>query len=301
MIDIHAHISSDKLFPKEFINGITDSLIAVLPTEEKNASILNLLNRITLNMLSDHDCSKLIKQADNAGITKTVLLIIDFFYNPVDQDSSYIEWVHKFHYDILKSQPEKFIVFSGIDPRRGKKGLDLLEKAIKDYGFKGLKLYPPCGFELDDKELYPFYELCGYYKIPVLIHTGPSLSYMKTPINYPDSILKATEEFKEVNFILGHAGILYFDEGIEIAQKRKNLFLDISGFQKELSQLEQLNKKFTQLFEKVPEKVLFGSDWPLFHMNTTQANIVFRLKQLSIMTDKNQELLFIKNPNYIIP
>ena len=46
--------------------------------------------------------------------------------------------------------------------------MKLFRKSIEQYHFSGFKVYPPCGFEIDDERLFPYYEICDNYRLPVL-------------------------------------------------------------------------------------------------------------------------------------
>lgn len=244
MIDIHTHIGFYEFFPEFFIQGIAQSLFKSLPDSEQNDAGQHLLNRLVKASLSDKNGAHLIKQAEQAGIKQSVVLIVDFFYQKNDENSlSKIELIHSLHNSIQMEYPEKVVVFSGIDPRRGQNGLALLEKSFQEYGFKGLKLYPPCGFEIDDSCVFDYYQVCSDYNVPVLIHTGPSENTMCVSRNFPASIKKAASQFPKLTFILAHAGILYFEDGFRLAKKYSNIYVDISGFQKELNRKGYIKNK----------------------------------------------------------
>jgi predicted TIM-barrel fold metal-dependent hydrolase len=73
---------------------------------------------------------------------------------------------------ILSKEDDSIIPFIHVDPRR--KGMfDLFQKAIEEYGFKGMKLYPPLGVFPYDISLFPFYTYCSRNNIPVISHGSP--------------------------------------------------------------------------------------------------------------------------------
>ena len=296
MIDVHTHIGYHELFPDYFVKEIANSLFKTLPLSEQNASGLHLLERLIKASLSDKDGSQLVKQATLGGIEKSVVLIVDFFYQEGgDQKLTEIERVHEFHKKILENNGDKIVVFSGIDPRRGQDGLDLLEKALKEYGFKGLKLYPPCGFEIDEAVALDYYQLCSEIQVPVLIHTGPSVDSMYVSTRYPSSVENIARQFPKLNLILAHAGILYFDEGFYLAKKYSNIYVDISGFQKDLGKKDAIGKKVGQYMSCVPNKIIFGSDWPLFNVGKNLKDTMLQLKGSLDLKQSEWERLFEGN------
>jgi predicted TIM-barrel fold metal-dependent hydrolase len=294
MIDIHTHFAYKDFFSSEFIEGVAENTYDMIDEEMKKSVKQEFFKKVVSNNLLDKDCSKLIKQMNSAGIDKSVLLIVDYYYDNSEHNIS-LEEIFAKHYEISQKWSDRFMIFSGVDPRRGKQGLDLFEKSIVEYNFKGLKLYPPCGFELDDKELYPYYEICQKHNVPVLSHIGPSIKSMKNNSNYPKSIMNVAKEFKGVNFILGHAGMLYFDESFPICKENSNVYMDVSGFQLMRDSKSLIENRMTQIFNSTPEQILFGTDWPMFNLKGTQKSWVEYFMKIKTISSNNLDLFFEKN------
>jgi uncharacterized protein len=177
------------------------------------------------------------------------------------------------HRKVLLRHPNRLLAFAGIDPRWGQDGLSLFEKSIREYGFRGLKLYPPCGYRPDDRILYPYYELCAAYSIPVLTHTGATSPVLSFEESRPIYIDKPAKDFPTVDFILAHGCVHYPDECSMLCSHRPNVYLDVSGF--EVSGSASLGALFQR---GINHKILFGTDWPIFRMQGKQKDFVDRLK-----------------------
>ena len=158
----------------------------------------------------------------------------------------------------------RFFVFGGVDPRWGTDGLALFEKGIVEYGFKGLKLYPPCGYSPSDRMLYPFYALCQARRLPVLLHIGPTSPVLDFSYAHPSLLERAALDFPDVNFILAHGAVNHVQACAQLCVYRPNVYLDISaflgsmhpgGWQVALAELFKMN---------INHKILFGTDWPVF-------------------------------------
>ena len=68
--------------------------------------------------------------------------------------------------------PETTFPFFAVDPRRV--GIaHLLEENLKNGTFAGVKLYPPLGYLPTHPDLYPIYDLCLKYDVPVTAHCSP--------------------------------------------------------------------------------------------------------------------------------
>lgn len=255
-IDIHSHIGYSKIYPDAYTAGMLDGF-SQFPPEK--------IRKLIAGFLRDKDCSEFVKQMDAAGIEKSVLLILDGGLGLSEPELS-LDEIFRLHHDVLKAYPDRFIVFGGVDPRRGQAGFELFKKGILDYGFRGLKLYPPMGFSLSDERLIPYFDLCQQHKLPVLIHTGPSLSTLQNEFAEPATYFEVIEKYSGIDFILAHMGFRLEDPVIRKMLALKNVSLDITGFQTmpgEENIIEMLKPIFK---EDVNEKILFGTDWPLFNL-----------------------------------
>ncbi len=293
VIDFHSHLASKKIFPSGFTNEVIDSF------ETKNESEKKVVQHLLNVGLSDHLGSGFLDKMDQASIDLSVLLIADFGV-ALGEPELELESIFELHKNVLDSNPDRFIVFGGIDPRRGRKGVDLFEKSIKEYGFKGLKLYPPCGFELDDPQLYPLYEICNELELPVLTHTGPSLKILGVEKNYPSSVLKVANEFKKIKFVLGHGGARDCDTTLETVKQRANIFFDISTFQRFITTEKELNDQFRVFCDHCPDRILFGTDFPMFLLSATQKQLVHKIADLTSITSAEKDAVFYKNATHVL-
>lgn len=270
IIDAHCHIASTDFTPPSFIEGVIDNVAAALAAQGLRPDRNKLLS-LYLDKMKDPDCDELVAEMDQAGIEKAVLLLPDFTYALKDSSLTISEMFDR-HRAVLQARPDKFYVLAGVDPRWGADGIQLFERAITEYGFHGLKLYPPCGYSPSDRSLYPFYEICAKYRLPVLTHTGATSPALPFESARPIHIDQAALDFPTVNFILAHGSISYVEECIMLCAYRPNLYLDISGF--ETIPVELLTPLFTR---GINHKVIFGTDWPVFRMQGTQKSFLEKL------------------------
>ncbi len=185
-----------------------------------------------------------------------------------------IEEMAEEHHQIRLRHPGRFHVFMGVDPYRGRESLDLFERAVTSYGFDGLKLYPPCGYSPSDERLFPYYEVCRAYRLPVLLHTGPTSPVLSFEYSSPLCIERAAAQFADVNFILAHGGVNHVHEAALLCAYRPNVFLDFSGFTSALHPggwREQLKQLFRL---DINHQVIFGTDWPLSRLAGTHKDLL---------------------------
>lgn len=285
IIDAHVHLAHQGIYPQYWLEGITRNLALDVPDPKIRAVVIqNILNQ----SLNDTDCSKLLTGMEQANIDRSIVVMADFDYKHMPLSELY-----RLHYCSMVGARERLFLFGGCDPRRGNEGYDMFERGIAMYGFRGLKLYPPCGFEIDDFQLMPLYEICEKNKLPVLIHIGPSLKGMKDSFDYPHSILKVSERFSSNAFILGHAAIQQFSSSFDLPGKRDNIFLELSGFQAFIeSDRAVLNERLSYIATRYPNQLVFGTDWPMFN---NQAKAVEYVLHCSCLCESVQEKILHKN------
>jgi len=296
IIDCHAHVASSVSIPHVFFDGWSETVASNLPRTLSERELETLKRRYYL-LNSDENCDQLIAEMDAAGIDKCVLLIIDFSHHFKEQTNRLVD-IYEFHRKIDERYPRRFFIFSGVDPRNGTAGVELFEYSIKELGFGGMKLYPPCGYSPATEKLDPYFELCAQYNKPVLTHIGPTTSNMPFKYTEPRDVDDAAYRHPKVNFILGHAGAQLYEAASLLAEYRPNVFLDISGFQTELS---RGNLETIMRFHKkkgIVRKLLFGTDWPIHRMAGSQSKWVEAIRKMevdSVISTRELEDLFANN------
>jgi uncharacterized protein len=301
IIDAHAHAALEEVLPVRFFDGWVENLERLLPPDAP-PSQREALNALFRRLNQDPGCDKLVAEMDRAGIDKTVLLIVDFgFAYPEEMER--LHSIHEMHRDIMARHPGRFIVFAGVDPRRGKAGQDLLERALRDWGFRGYKIYPPCGFSPEAHEMYPFYEICSAYKAPVLTHIGPTSPTLSFKHTRPEDIEDAAFRFPDVNFILGHAGVVWRREAAMLAAYRPNVYLDLSGFQPEWRRGDLDRILAEHKAAGLLRKLLFGTDWPIHRIYGSQAQWIAAFRDCArrgIITEEELGWIFYRNAAQVL-
>ncbi|WP_431911896.1 amidohydrolase family protein [Micromonospora carbonacea] len=255
MIDVHVHLADSRCISPGFIAGIADSIL------DDGQSGRGSVERVLRLYLLDRDGERLLSQMDASGITKSILLIADF--GPaLGEPTMSIEEIHEHHARVTEASDGRLAFFAGFDPSRGVSALDTVKRWTASPGCEGVKLYPPCGFELDDERMLPLWRHCTDNDIPVLTHSGPSLPVLGRTSRYPHSLEEVVRRFPGVRIALAHGMVWDLKGTVKLLQKYPgNIFADISSFhQLSDSDLKLMLKSCAE----VPHQVLFGSDAPLF-------------------------------------
>jgi predicted TIM-barrel fold metal-dependent hydrolase len=175
--------------------------------------------------------------------------------------------------------------------------VDELRGLLQNREIKGLKLYP--GYEPfypADPKLEPAYRLAEEFDVPVMIHTGDTYSPTgKVKYSHPLHVDEVAVDFPRVKFLICHLGNPWFRDCMEVVYKNDNVFTDISGLT-----LGQFTDRFEaymrqQLKEMIlwgvnPNKVLYGTDWPLATMESYR-----QFMDELHLPDRDKDLMLFEN------
>jgi predicted TIM-barrel fold metal-dependent hydrolase len=136
-------------------------------------------------------------------------------------------------------------------------------------GARALKLHPAGQrFFPDAPEAMEIYEECARLGLVVVFHGGragiePGYTHQFTLMRHYEPMLA---RYPEVAFVLGHAGARDVADAIPLARGYPNVWLGIHG---------QGVTTLHELIERVGgERLLFGSDWPFYHLAATLAKVL---------------------------
>ena len=138
-----------------------------------------------------------------------------------------------------------------INPRFGEKAVGELERCVREWGIKGLKLMPTFhGYPVGSAVVDPLVEKVRELKIPLTVHSG---SWNAEPLQI--SVL--ADRFPEVPIIMEHSGYRwYLGDALAAARRNPNIYLGLSILATETVMV-------LEIFKAVgPERMVFGSDAP---------------------------------------
>lgn len=179
----------------------------------------------------------------------------------------------------------------------GPEAIAELRSLLEEKAIKGLKLYP--GYEPfypADGRLTPAYELAEEFDVPVMIHTGDTYAPTgKVKYAHPLHVDEVAVDFPRVKFLICHLGNPWFRDCMEVVYKNSNVYTDISGLT-----LGEFNDRFEaymrqQLKEMIlwgvdPNRVLYGTDWPLASMES-YLDFMEELR----LPSRDKDLMFFEN------
>ena len=245
IIDVHTHPA--------FIKDIFD-----FSHETEKRNIFGLY-KVHVEPLDLH-----IKQMDNAGVDKEVLL-------PLDSSCKYngeVLMPNELIKTLVDMAPDRCIGVASVAPH-DPTAVEKLDYAVKDHGLRGLKLNPSSqDFYPNDKAVYPIYEKALELNIPIIFHAGMSWepnanSKYSQPIHFEDVAI----DFPELKFSLAHFAWPWMTEAAMLAVKYPNVYVDTAllYFDAPVSFFEHCfskEVKATWIDRSLNTKVMFGSNYP---------------------------------------
>jgi predicted TIM-barrel fold metal-dependent hydrolase len=186
-----------------------------------------------------------VRRLDEAGIDAGVVVtIVD--WPEVNADA--LELVR----DACAAYPGRLYGFARIHPWYGDRAVEGLERAVGEYGFRGLKLHPVTTIDHPSSDTtVRLVRAAAGLGVPTLFHCGDE------PLTTPLAVARVAEAVPEATVILGHmGGYFHVDEAIETAERVPNLVLETSAM--------PYPAKIREAVERLgAERVVYGSDGPV--------------------------------------
>lgn len=202
---------------------------------------------------------------DKAGVDVMVIACLDAGPGSLGTDSMIsVEEHNQRHYEATKRHPGRLVMEAGVDPRRPN-AVAVLERSVKEYGARSLKLYPPSGFYPNDPICFPLYKKCIEYGIPVNYHAGPMYSRFKSKYSDPIHLDDVSADFPELIIHATHSGHGYWHDMVAIARRRLNIFCDIANWSSwlDISDKLRLYREVRWMMDMLgPGRLMWASDFP---------------------------------------
>jgi len=280
---------------------------------EEHFSVLKENQNLTLNTLSEKLTDigdKRIADMNEAGIDIQVLSLSSPGTEQMEPEEAVktAALVNDYIEEAIKRNPSRLAAFAALPTSAPDRAADELERAVKEYGFKGAVINGHCrGRYLDDKFFWPILERAELLNVPLYIHpTVPpkpvvdtyykgqfsndvmfSLStagwgwHIETAVHVLRLILSgAFDRYPKLQIIVGHLG-----EAIPFMMNRLDKMLpeNLTGLEKKISSYLCENVNYTiSGFNFVPpflnlllqvgiERIMFSSDYPYSSMSDARS------------------------------
>jgi uncharacterized protein len=128
-------------------------------------------------------------------------------------------------------------------------------------GAVALKIHPVHGgFPVNDRALYPAYEICQGAGLPVIVHCGTS-TFAGAANRYGDPVLldDVLRAFRHLDIVLAHGGRgWWYDAAAFLALSFEHVWIELSGLPP--SRLREYYARHN--WARLTRRMIFGTDWP---------------------------------------
>jgi len=182
----------------------------------------------------------------------------------------------------VSKYPDRIVGFVRVNPWVSN-CVQQMKMAIREWGFKGLKLHPIAeSFQANDEIVYPLMEEASRLKIPVQIHSHQ-------PGSQPALIGDLADRFPDVTIIMAHMGMALYKDAIFVGRKCPNVILETSA----QPWTHRISKTVVDTLGAT--RLVFGSDAPLHHQE-----IELKKVQMASLSDGELRLVLGENMKRVL-
>ncbi len=264
IIDAHCHVWTWDIVPDSYWDELAKIVIDFFRKNNLGSPSVDEVKKNVMDPMMDPDGSKLIANMDASGVDKAFIMALDWGYG-IGEARKTVDEINQFYGSIAKKYPDRVVAFAGVDPRRPG-AVDILDRAVNDYGCRGLKYHPTSGFYPDSEESYKVLEKAQSLGIPLLSHMGPISKPLKSKYARPIFLDTIVSDFPKLTVIGAHMSFCWWREFVNIiAAKATTLYADFSGHQVTAKRnFSEFCHMMRDAFdEATAEKFLWGTDNPI--------------------------------------
>lgn len=260
IIDSHVHVWLRDHLPDSMVRAYLEPLNALKDLFDLGIEAENVWPEYGV------DVGKVLEMMAAGPVDRSVLLPID--YNIVDQARIGIEDYNRWVFESVAPYRDKVIPFVGIDPQRGGRAIDILERFVKRYDAKGVKVYPATGWYPNEERIRDFWTCADDLGLVVVTHAGAAWGPLEEKYNRPSFFDEVLQRYPDLRVVIAHLGGKYRQETYELCAQHANCYTDISALQGWLpSDPDTCMARLKEVAEKVPDRASFGTDFPLFDLS----------------------------------
>ncbi len=198
-------------------------------TRAKEGELVCRMERAIGGLPAYDSIEEMIRQMDEAGVEKVFIAQCKMW-------SYWRKWMYmdtQLEEVLAYTQryPDRFVGLAGYNPYRITESLREIERAVREYGFKGVYVHI-YGFDipLHDRKMYPLYAKCVELDIPVSLQVGHVLEAMPSDCGRPIYLDRIACDFPELRIIGAHTGWPWVEELISVCYKWENVWLGIDAW-----------------------------------------------------------------------
>ncbi|MGI6776659.1 MAG: amidohydrolase family protein [Acetivibrionales bacterium] len=196
---------------------IIDFHVHCFPDELALRAVSSLAERSGINPRLDGTVEDIRKSMEISGVGKSVVL-------PIATKPTQTEKINEWAFNI---QGGGVIAFGSVHPYYT--GWEKELKRIKEMGLKGVKFHPDYQqFFVDEKKMFPIYELAFELGLIVVFHAGVDLGFRPPFHCTPEKLSKVVKAFPGGKIVAAHMGGYKYWNDVEKYLVGMEIFFDTS-------------------------------------------------------------------------
>jgi hypothetical protein len=250
IVDVHVHIFEEKMWPKNFLEGIYSVKKKTLSEEEFK------------HYKTEAKMETLIQEMDEAGVDVSVCLPVDLAFVCQQEPELSVWKANEYVAEAQAKYPGRIVGFVGVDPQRPD-ATALLEKGVKEWGLRGVKIFPGT-FYPSEERIAAFIKKAEELDVPILFHVGADPHPFNVKYGDPKYLDDLLLKYPKLRLIAAHFARGYEDLLIQMCAWRPNrLWADLSAWQYEYAYSPwYFLFRMRYLLDRIPNAILNGTDWP---------------------------------------
>jgi predicted TIM-barrel fold metal-dependent hydrolase len=263
IIDIHTHFWGKGYIPSAFHMTTAEAWASQAPDRDPRM----IFPKIEKGLI-DLDGKLFIDNMDRARVDASFIMAADFGVHWCGEEpSTPLEEQLQNYAALMEKYPGRIYAFAFADPRR-RDAIDLFERAVVEWGFKGCGEFTCKGLSVADDAVQPLLKKCVELDVPILVHTRATSGteaqsdFTEKNVSHPDYILTVRRKYPDLKVIISHVGYpVWWERSAYIASKHANCYLDISNWDRDTSDPETLIPKLAAMRDMAgADRMCFGTD-----------------------------------------
>lgn len=258
-VDAHCHAARREWYGEGWWRALAERGAGALGVPAE------LLLESILPAMFDDDGSMQIAAMDQAGVDVAVMFAFDWSLHDRVGGGD-VDWrVHNAWYEQTAARnPGRIRWGFGVDPRH-EGAVDAFRDAV-GRGAVCLKLHPGGGFALDDPVARPLLEAARDLGVPAVLHVGPLPKPLDSSLATAGRLDAVAAAFPDLRIQASHTGNDEWREVVAVAERRDNVWCDISGWQEHTREDPgPIRSRIREVVDRVgADRVMWGTDAPYY-------------------------------------
>ena len=274
IIDAHIHIWHRDMLPDEAIRNYMEPIRRF---KDLYGGILDLgLDEEIPFADYSYSMSESKEMLDACRMDHAVVLGTDFELVNEHRmtNDEYMDWLFE-----VCSVDDRYIPFISVDPNK-KDAVESVERLVKRHSPRGIKMYPATGFYPDDPRYDAYWDTVDELGLVVTTHAGMALPPLDERYCHPSFFRRVAEGHPDMKIIIAHLGGKFYDELLPLMDACDNVYTDCSALQGWIPEdPSMVDRRLAEVSSRFPDRVVFGSDSPLYNERTTVGRFIDIIKE----------------------